>query len=288
MLNTIIIDNWIIENINKHLCQCGCNQFIKILRQHYWVGIPEYLRGHKTKGENNPVKRLDVRKKISDAKIGKKNPKLVGENNPAKRPEVKEKIYQKKRGVPLPKLLGNQHAKGKSHIAWNKGLTKENNESLRRMSNKKIGKSSHNKGKKAPWAAGDKNVSHRPEVRKIKSEKLSGKNNPRYGKLPIHTKKSYYQSPLQGRVCFRSSWELAYAKYLDSINELWYYEIETFDIGNNTYTPDFFLSRTNKFIEIKGYMYPKHQEKINKFLEQYPWDLEILRKKDLIKLGVLI
>jgi len=28
-------------------------------------------------------------------------------------------------------------------------------------------------------------------------------------------------------------------------------------------------------------------KKIDMFLEQYPWNLEVLRKKDLIKLGVL-
>jgi len=34
-------------------------------------------------------------------------------------------------------------------------------------------------------------------------------------------------------------------------------------------------------------MSEESQEKINKFLEQYPWDLEILKEKDLIKMGVL-
>ncbi len=94
-------------------------------------------------------------------------------------------------------------------------------------------------------------------------------------------KRSYYTSPLQGQVCFRSSYELAYAKYLDSISELWMYEMETFDLGDITYTPDFFLPRKEKFIEIKGYMNEKSQTKINQFKEQYPWNLEILGLKEL-------
>ena len=38
------------------------------------------------------------------------------------------------------------------------------------------------KGKKQPWAAGKNNPSHLDHVKKIKSEKLSGKNNPMYGR----------------------------------------------------------------------------------------------------------
>lgn len=125
---------------------------------------------------------------------------------------------------------------------------------------------------------------------KIKMSKnhadFSGKNNPMYGKTPIHHNGFYYDSPLQGKIYLRSSYELAYVKYLDSIGELWYYEIETFDLGSTTYTPDFFLPRIDKFIEIKGYMFPCRKIKIDKFLEQYPWDLEILYKQDLIKLGI--
>ncbi len=123
---------------------------------------------------------------------------------------------------------------------------------------------------------------HKEKIR----NKVSGKNNGMYGKSPPHTKKNYYQSPLQGEVCFRSSYELAYAKYLDEHKILWYYEIEAFDLGDMTYTPDFFLSKEEKFIEIKGFMREEAQLKINKFLEQYSWNLEILYEEDLIKLGV--
>lgn len=53
-----------------------------------------------------------------------------------------------------------------------------------------------------------------------------------------------------------------------------------------TYTPDFFLPATEQFIEIKGYMCPKAQEKINKFLDVHVCNFKILYKADLIKLGV--
>lgn len=98
----------------------------------------------------------------------------------------------------------------------------------------------------------------------------------------------YYQTPLQGLKFLRSSWELKYAKYLDENKILWMYEIETFDLGDTTYTPDFFLPKLEKFIEIKGWMKLKDKEKIEIFLEQYPWNLEVLQKKDLINLGIKV
>ncbi len=99
---------------------------------------------------------------------------------------------------------------------------------------------------------------------------------------------SFYESPLQGTIWLRSSYEIKYAKYLDDNKILWYYEIETFDLGETSYTPDFFLPRTEKFIEIKGYMKERDQLKIDLFLEQYPWNLEVLRHNDLKKLGIKI
>jgi len=131
---------------------------------------------------------------------------------------------------------------------------------------------------------------HKQKISIARKGKYCGKENFNFGNVPpaccgygVH---SHYLSPLQGEVCFRSSYELAYAKYLDSISELWMYEMETFDLGDTTYTPDFFLPRLEKFVEIKGYMLPKAQDKINQFREQYPWDLEVLRLKELKELGV--
>ena len=57
------IDKWIEENTNKHLCACGCGNYIKIERWHYNAGIPKYIHvSHKNKG----VPRTDITKnKIS-------------------------------------------------------------------------------------------------------------------------------------------------------------------------------------------------------------------------------
>lgn len=54
----------------------------------------------------------------------------------------------------------------------------------------------------------------------------------------------------------RSSYEYAYAKFLDYYSIKWKYEVETFDIGYRLYKPDFFIYNQNgkieKIVEIKS------------------------------------
>lgn len=104
-----------------------------------------------------------------------------------------------------------------------------------------------------------------------------------------HGKRCYYESPLQGRVCFRSSWEKAYAEWLDEQEIVWTYEDKTFDLGDSTYTPDFYLIKEEKYIEVKGYLTEYAKVKMDKFAVLYPLEkLDLLFANDLIELGVLI
>lgn len=214
--------------------------------------------------------------------------------------EIIIKPYHRWRGIPKyinHHSLGNRrNYKGKNNPFYGKYHTEETKQKMKNnhanFSGDKNPNYNNHMSEKSKQKISNLNSNPsketRQKMRECKIGKYDGKNNPRYGKVPP-TKRYYYNSPLHGKICFRSSWELKYAKYLDSHNILWYYEIETFELSNEmTYTPDFFLIKENKFIEIKGFMRHKDQEKINKFLEQYLWDLEILRKDDLIKLGVKI
>ncbi len=124
-----------------------------------------------------------------------------------------------------------------------------------------------------------------------RGERYKGKKNPMAGKPSPkgagRGKGCYYKSIFQGDVWLRSSYEKAYAEYLDSIKEPWVYEFNTFKIGESTYTPDFYLIYRNTYIEIKGYMRKEAQEKIDKFKGLYPKEkLTVLFKKDLINLGI--
>lgn len=129
---------------------------------------------------------------------------------------------------------------------------------------------------------------------KNERDKLSlshmGSKNPNYGKIFNKDgcgKGSYYNSPFQKIIWLRSSWEVAYAKYLDLKNIRWYYEWVTFDLENTTYTPDFFIPEENMFVEIKGYMRKKTGEKIDCFRKKYPEkNFKILFGNDLRLLGI--
>lgn len=190
---------------------------------------------------------------------------------------------------------------------------------------KRSGKNHWNFGKKHPEMMGDKNVAKKPEVRKKISIKNRGKLNGMYGKpsprkgiktsnetiiklkstwtlekrikARVDAKKAkntgrgkgcYYYNPPQGRIWLKSSYEVAYAKWLDTHNILWTYEPQMFDLGETAYIPDFYLINEHKYIEIKGYMRPKARVKIELFKEIFPHNiLVVLNKTSLKKMGVL-
>jgi len=237
---------WLNNGCAKVYCECSKHEEIIITKNHKYNGIPRYIRGHQLHGVNHPM--YGKHQSIeSRIKIGEGNKnKIISE-------EVRKKI-------------------SKGMI----GINKDKKQSPERIMKQSI-------ALKKYYDSGGINYTKgipRPNIR--------GENNPVFINIDKCKcgKGNYYNSPLQGKIWLRSSYELAYAKYLDSINEPWMYEMQTFDLGDTTYTPDFFLPRLELFIEVKGYMRPEAQDKINKFLEQYPWDLEILFKDDLIELGV--
>lgn len=82
----------------------------------------------------------------------------------------------------------------------------------------------------------------------------------------------------------RSSWELAVAHKLDSIGLAWDYELESFKLGEGRrYTPDFFLPKKNKWVEVKAISRDKHFfEKVDLFRQQVGrltvlWEPEVNR-----------
>jgi len=91
------------------------------------------------------------------------------------------------------------------------------------------------------------------------------------------------KTPNQGVVTVRSSWERDYINYLTNQNIDFFYENKVFKLKNGkSYIPDFYLPKTNEYIEIKGYLSPKQEEKYNEFKQEYPhikW--KMLKKEDL-------
>ena len=91
-----------------------------------------------------------------------------------------------------------------------------------------------------------------------------GKNNHFYGK---HRKPNFIK---YRNIWMRSSWEVAYAKYLDKQKIKWQYEPKYFDLEKTTYTPDFYLPETDMYIEIKGYKSNVFIKKFKLFKKLYP------------------
>jgi len=117
----------------------------------------------------------------------------------------------------------------------------------------------------------------------IKERFKNPRNNPRFGKPIANGKRIYYKN-----ICFRSSWEVVYAKYLDKQGIKWQYEPKAFDLGNCTYRPDFYLSETDTYIEIKGFWRKDALKKFRLFQKLCSnIKIKVLMQKDLIRLGVL-
>lgn len=160
---------------------------------------------------------------------------------------------------------------------------KYSEESKLNMSKASLGK------KKSPEHKEKVRLSHNT-IEYIKN--ISGKLNGMYGKSPSHSHKKYIHStPFQGERKMHR-WEHLYASYLDSIGEEYFYEPNPFAMNINgrdtTYTLDFFLLNSSKFVEVKGYWRDDAKAKFEQFkeiIEQY-YNYEVLMKEKLQNLGI--
>lgn len=126
-----------------------------------------------------------------------------------------------------------------------------------------------------------KKISHHAD--RCVSCSKKGKLSSHFGKPPKNIKRVKYNN-----IWMRSTWEVAYAKYLDRNNVKWLYESKTFDLGDCTYTPDFYLPEINKYIEIKGYWYKKSLNKFIAFKLLYPeFNIEVFNTEKLTNLEII-
>jgi len=117
---------------------------------------------------------------------------------------------------------------------------------------------------------------------RMKQRNISGVNNPFYGKV-IYPKWGKYR-----RIWMRSSWEIKFAYFLDLSGYKWKYESKTFDLGDCTYTPDFYIPEWKLYIEVKGYFSDKAKNKIKKFKRMYPnINIKILMESNLQNFGLI-
>lgn len=188
-------------------------------------------------------------------------------------------------------LLGN--------IPWNKGLTAETDERVRRVAEKNtkplIQRQCLNCGNffmTKPYIK-QKFCSHHcsslfylPVYRKKmvevwgfqkghhRNKGLRGRKNPMFGKTS-----PYFEGHGRGKrkdlnnQYFRSRWEANFARILNYWKIPWEYEPTRFDLGECTYLPDFKVYDSKAgdyFVEIKGMFMDVDKKKFKLFSEKYP------------------
>ena len=120
-------------------------------------------------------------------------------------------------------------------------------------------------------------------IESFKTRDTSGPKNGMFGKNAAKPKRSKL---IYKQVMFRSSWEMKYAQYLDSLDISWEYEPQTLLLNDGCgYTPDFLVN--GKFIEIKG-GYWNDDSKYQLAKTYYPeFTFEILDGKKLKEMRII-
>lgn len=126
----------------------------------------------------------------------------------------------------------------------------------------KVHKKSYSKAMKKKWADPEY-YAKMCKIRKTQSK----------GNMIRHPKGSWYRCKYGG-ICgsrwMRSSWEVAFALWLDNCGIKWEYETKRFCLGRTYYTPDFYLPDQDQYVELKGWFTKKGKQKMDKFKEMYP------------------
>lgn len=96
----------------------------------------------------------------------------------------------------------------------------------------------------------------------------------------------FYNTPNQGEVWMRSTWEIKVADYLTANNLDWYYEYERLSLDEtSSYLPDFYIPLLGLYIEVKGRLIERDEIKLKKAMEKYNviiWDRDYLYSIGLI------
>lgn len=126
------------------------------------------------------------------------------------------------------------------------------------------------------------------ETRQKLSKSKSGSSHPNFGKKRIHGKRHWFQCNDGQWVSMRSTWEVLYATYLNNNAIDWKYESKTFVLSDGrAYTPDFYLTSTNEWVEVKGWLTPEHKNKIELWQSNNPTlKLILANRKYLTNLGI--
>lgn len=149
----------------------------------------------------------------------------------------------------------------KKDSSWNKGLTKDTNESLRKMSN----------SLREGYASGKISKNRRPLTLTEKEHLSYLRSINQYGGFP-HVKYYEYEKRDGKKIKLRGSYEVRFAKVLDQAGINWDYATPIkFKDGNQIRRCmiDFYLPNENLYIDTKGYFAPESRRKYTLIEQQY-------------------
>jgi hypothetical protein len=60
------IDRWIRRNTNRHVCLCGCGEYVQVARIHSRpsIGIPKFIKGHNIQVSKKEMEELEAKAKV--------------------------------------------------------------------------------------------------------------------------------------------------------------------------------------------------------------------------------
>lgn len=108
------------------------------------------------------------------------------------------------------------------------------------------------------------------------------------GRAPRWKGRTFQYSGPNGTFKMRSSYELAYANWMDASGIIWKYEPSYTLNDGRTFSPDFLLLECGTIVEVKGYWTIKGKDKWDAFCSSYP-DLKkkVIYKEDLKALALI-
>ncbi|MFW6015072.1 MAG: hypothetical protein ACOCRK_01390 [bacterium] len=164
---------------------------------------------------------------------------------------------------------------------WNKGLTAETDERIKKMREKgaKTFKENYKKGKFKIHCDGENltKVHKRNITIGTTNAILNGKRKP--VSSPYNGVKSGFRKDIGHFV--RSSWEANFSRILKYLNREYFYEPKYFVLSDKTtYTPDFYDVKNNCYYEIKGFWTKESKNKFKLFKKNYPnIKIKVINKK---------
>lgn len=189
-------------------------------------------------------------------------------------PAKRKRDSLKKKGKPLTQAKSPRGAK-KGQTPWNKG--------------KKVGPFSEERRRQISLS--HMGIRHSEETKKKISDAAKNGKMGGYRHGSGRSNGSWYESPIAGRVYLDSSYELAFAKFLDEGKVPWVRNQDRFPYHHEgkerKYIPDFFLPLADCFIEIKGFETELDRTKWRSLREQHQKTLLVFFEQELKTMGVL-